>query len=82
VPVTLEATISAEALYRHIGFHDYSYNSLAKDIDGPALIWEPEGLEGSFGTNWPPSQTLAGLGKGRQWNPIVPYFEDQRVASG
>lgn len=81
VPVTLEATISAEPLYRHIGFRDYSYNCLAEDIDGPALIWEPEGLEGSFGTNWPPPQTLVGRGKGRQWNPVVSYREEHGDAS-
>jgi GNAT superfamily N-acetyltransferase len=54
VPVTLKATINAEPLYRHIGFRDYSYNCLAEDIDRPALIWEPEGVEGSYGTNFPP----------------------------
>lgn len=36
VPKTLEATINAEALYRRIGFRDYSYNCLAEDIDGPS----------------------------------------------
>lgn len=29
-----EATINAEPVYRHIGFRDYSYNYLARDIDG------------------------------------------------
>lgn len=43
VPVTLEETISAEPLYRRIGFRDYSHNCLAKDIDRPALTWEPVG---------------------------------------
>lgn len=43
VPVTLEVTINAEALYRRIELRDYSYNCLAEDIDEPALIWNRRG---------------------------------------
>jgi hypothetical protein len=80
-PVTLEATIGAEPLYRQMGFRDYSYNCLSEEIDGPALIWEPEGMEGSFGTKFPPREALVGRGKGRQRKPLDAYQEEQEVSS-
>jgi len=58
VPVTLEATINAEPLCRRIGFRDYSYKCLVEDVDGSALIWEPEELKGSYSMNFPARETL------------------------
>ena len=49
VPCSLEASHAGRGLYAKKGFRRYGWVDVVPGIDGPTLLWEPEGMEGRWG---------------------------------
>lgn len=49
-PIGLTASMVGQQLYRKKGFRPYGMNPCEGFLDIPMFIWEPEGMEGWWGT--------------------------------
>lgn len=51
LPMTLEASVVGKRLYSKLGFKIVDETELVEGLKGIAMVWEPQGLEGSWLAN-------------------------------